>query len=347
MIFIRTARTKARTILYRTFVGDRRTRLYDLSTIKPQQRQTRSPVIQFYSSVDNIGNFTPVIGIQEMLGHVTDTWCIHDKEIDFDFINSNYKCAIIGGAGLLHQCFEGFWTKFLNECKIPVIIWGVGVCLPDKTGVRKDLLDSTANAGVDRKIVAEVAKKCELINVRDDLTAEYYGFDNADISACPTIKMMQNFRDSVDRNSQTALYSSHEELVSEVDKQEIKATIAKSITKFRYTDNIQRTYLGLNDIISDYYCHSQLLITTRLHGAIISYGLGIPYIAIARDAKMREFCRINGNGIGVQSVGELKDILKDFSANTIELKPIAIEPVLNFGERAKAWVLQYCDLSIN
>lgn len=343
MLTIRRVKQKTRSILYKTLVGDRRCKLYDLSKLKPQERKAKSSIIQFYSSVDNIGNYTPVLGIQKMLSQNTDTWCIHDKQIDFDFINRHYKCAIIGGAGLLHQSFDHFWSKFLQECKLPSIIWGVGVCLPDKSGVRMDVQDSTANSGVERKTIAEVAKRCDLINVRDDLTAEYYGLKNADISACPTIAFLEEFSASVDKNSQGVLYSSHEELVSESDKQEIKNTIAKSITGFRYTDNIQRTFIGLNDIIDDFYCNSQLVITTRLHGAIIAYGLGIPYIAIARDAKLRDFCRIYGNGIGVQSIEELKDLLNNFTLDSIQLKPIAIEPVLKFGELAKRWVSRHCE----
>jgi len=100
-------------------------------TIK-KNRKPRSPIIQFYSSVDNIGNYLPILGIQKMLGQTPDTWCMH-RPVDFNFINKHYKCAIIGGAGLLDQCFEPFWEKLLNGCKIPMIMWGLGICLPDKT----------------------------------------------------------------------------------------------------------------------------------------------------------------------------------------------------------------------
>jgi Polysaccharide pyruvyl transferase len=337
---IRSAKQKAQGILYKTFLGDRRCRVYDLSRIKPEERKSHSPVIQFYSSVDNVGNYTPVLGIHKMLSHTADTWCIHDKNIDFDFINTNYKCVIIGGAGLLHECFEPFWANFLETCKLPTIIWGVGVCLPDSTGVRVDLKDSTANTGVDRKLIADIAKRCDLINVRDDLTADYYHLNNANISACPTIAYLEDF--TIEKNSQTVLYSSHEELVSESDKQEIKATIAQTITKFKYTDNIQRTFLGLNDIISNYYCKSKLVITSRLHGAIFAYGLGIPYIAFARDAKMRAFCSMYGNGLSVQNTLELKEIIKKYTPDSIILKPIAIKPILEFGKQARSWVASNC-----
>src|SRR4051812_22817202 len=93
---------------------DRRCKFYDLRRVSPASRKAKSPIIQFYSSSNNIGNFLPVLGIREMISREPDTWCIHDKQIDFDFINSNYRCAIIGGAGLLHSCFNPFW-KTLSE----------------------------------------------------------------------------------------------------------------------------------------------------------------------------------------------------------------------------------------
>ncbi len=46
---------------------DFRCKFFDLSKIK-KDRRPRSPIIQFYSSVDNIGNYLPVLGIQKMLG---------------------------------------------------------------------------------------------------------------------------------------------------------------------------------------------------------------------------------------------------------------------------------------
>lgn len=340
MAIVTRIQQKAWGVAHAKLFGDRRCRFYDLGNIAPAQRKAHSSAIQFYSSVDNIGNYLPVLGMQEMLGHTPDTWCIHDKQIDFDFINKTYKCAIIGGAGLLHQSFDLFWTRFAQECKLPTIIWGVGVCLPDESGVRTDLPDSTARSGVNRQVVAEVARRCDLINVRDNLTANYYNLNNAQISACPTIAYLKDFK-HLDPASDTILYSSHEELVSSSDRRQLKFALQRTLKNFQYTDNIQRPYQGLNDLITDYYCKSRLVITTRLHGAIVAYGLGIPYIAIVRDEKLREFYRIYGNGLQVQDVSELKSILEALQPEDISLNPIKLEPVAEFGEAAKRWFLAH------
>jgi len=308
-----------------------RCKFYDLSTIEPAHRKAKSPVIQFYSSINNIGNFTPVLGIQKMLSHQTDTWCIHDKAMDFDFINRHYKCAIIGGAGLLSGCFEPFWQRVLNECQIPMIIWGVGACFADQGA-------TTA----DRTIVSKVAKRCDLINVRDDLTADYYGLNHVSITACPTIAFLREYRQKLSANRVQVLFSSHEELVSSAETTEIRSILSRVVPQYKYTNNLQRRFTTLNHIITRSYCKSRTVVTTRLHGAIIAYGLGIPYIAIPRDEKLRAFHRLYGNGACFEQVRDLADGLRWDEAQITQ--PIALEPVLAFGTQAKNWMNSVCGL---
>lgn len=279
----------------------------------------------------------PVIGIQEMLNQSTDTWCMHDKRIDFDFINQNYKCVIIGGAGLLHECFESFWQRFLSECKLPTIMWGIGVCLPDETGVRTDLKASTEKYGVSKDVILEVANKCDLINVRDDLTADYYNLKNASITACPTVVYLEKFKKHL-KPTNEVLYSSHKELVRTDEQEEIYKMISKVTSNFSYTDNIQTYKLGLDDIIRRHYCRSKLVVTTRLHGAITAYGLGIPYIAIPRDKKVREFVRIYSNGLLLENIAELPNAIQSTQENNPIDQEIKINDVKVFGEKAKNWL---------
>ncbi len=331
---------------YKFVFGDRRCQFNDFSRIKPKNWQKRisSSIMQFYSSVDNIGNYLPVLGIQQMLDHQTDTWCIHDPKIDFEFINQNYKCVIIGGAGLLHECFENFWTRVLKECQLPILIWGVGVCLPDQNNVRTDLSDSIKNSGVSREIITQIAQRCELINVRDNLTADYYDLKDADISACPTIVYVRKFQHKPTVDPQFLL-SSHEELVSLEDQGKIFQAVGSTVDSFRYTDNFQKTYQSIDDIILNYYCPSSAVVTTRLHGAIIAYGLGIPYVAIARDLKMREFHRLHGNGICLEHSEEIEhaliQVLKDEPSNQVQ-----IDSVLAFGRQASECIASFCSLSV-
>ncbi|MGB8367487.1 MAG: polysaccharide pyruvyl transferase family protein [Candidatus Babeliales bacterium] len=283
----------------------------------------RSPIIQFYTSVNNIGNYLPVLGIQKMLGHKPDVWCIHSF-VDFNFINKHYKCAIIGGAGLLANCFESFWQQIRDECNIPIIIWGIGICFPDKN-----------KKAVDKKIISAIAQQCDLINVRDEFTAHYYDLKNVSITACPSIIYLQDLYEEK-KSDNHALYAFHNGLESEEEHQTILKILQKKFPDLLVTNNIQAKKQGLTQIIKNYYCTSDIVITTRLHGAIIAYGLGIPYIIFARDEKLRSFYQKYKNGFLVENIQELQELINNLSS--INLQQIEYEPVLAFGQQARAWV---------
>lgn len=303
---------------------DRRCRFYDLSKIEPSKRVPRSKIIQFYSSFDNVGNYLPVLGIRKTISIDTDTWCMHDKKVDFDFINRSYKGIIIGGAGLLNKCFQPFWEIIGRECQLPMIVWGIGGCYKD--------VDK--NSVIDKDIANKVFNKCDLIDLRDDITASFYGLSDAHLSPCPTVGYLETLMNK-EQERTNILFSSHENLLTESETARIKESIGRFDISFKYTNNIQTFRRGLNDILEKFYCKSRLVITTRLHGAIISYGLHIPYVAIPRDDKIRAFHRMYSNGIIVEDIDDLGNTLKE----GIELnKSVRIDLIYEFASKAKEWL---------
>jgi hypothetical protein len=92
--------------------------------------------------------------------------------------------------------------------------------------------------------------------------------------------------------------------------------------------------LGLH-LIARRYCGSSLVITSRLHGAIISYALGIPYVAVDRDTKITEFARIYGNGVAV-TIDEIGPYLEPGRVQTDA--PIQFEDILVFAARVRGWL---------
>jgi hypothetical protein len=311
----------------------------DLARIKPQDRKPQSQIIQFcYTSELNIGDYLPTLGIRGMLEQGTDLWNIKDRNIDFDFINSHYKCAIIGGAGILSKRSEHFYRAVLQGCKIPMIIWGVGMCLPEG--------NIQISEGINKQVAQELESRCDLINVRDDLTANYYGFKNASISVCPTIAYLQKFIKFVNKNSQRILYSSHDNLVPNDENIGIIAALQEASTDFKKVNNIfsaEKKISEIENIIME-YCNSKIVVTTRLHGAIIAYSLGIPYIIIPFDEKLRAFHRKYGNGVIANTLQELQSFLRN--QEWIDLINTELNPVLEFGKKAKAWVQNYCSTDI-
>jgi hypothetical protein len=303
---------------------DRRVHFRDLSQISPRRRRPASPLVQFYSSNHNIGNYTPVLGSQQMLGMRPDTWCVHHRPIDFDFINQHYTGIIIGGAGLLDPVFAPFWREFHRHARLPTIIWGVGGCWPPD----RQITDQ------DREIVAAVADRCDLVNVRDDLTAEYYGLRSATVAPCPTIVWLRQFRSRARGGS--LLVADHHHLVPAEHLAAIRTCVLRHVAEPLSTRNIQEPRFGLMDILRKRYFPASRVVTTRLHGAIIAYGLGIPFIALSWDDKIRAFHTEWGGGQLVE-MDDLPEALSQPSGPHARL-PEADDRILEFGSRARAWV---------
>lgn len=306
---------------------DRRCSFHDVSKVAQQSRKATSNILIFYSSADNIGNRLPVLGICQMLeiSH-PDVWCVHDKKIDFDFINKNYKCVIVAG-GLLGKPFEHFWKQLLN-CKIPIILWGQGGLFPDK---------DEANQGMDKEVVQAVMQKCSLINIRDKFTQRHYDIKNAYLAHCPTIVYLENFKKYVSQSPKYTLFITHNENMQLAETESIIKLIKKHVENLIVIDNYQKKNFGLFDILFEYYCNAQLVISSKLHAGIMAYSLSIPYIMFARDQKQRDFQKEHLNGVCVENLAELEEKLKNIK-NIQITEPLKTERILKFGEIAKAFI---------
>ena len=305
---------------------DKRSKMYDLSQLQTENRTPKSEAIQFYSAYPNIGNYLPVMGIKKILGskRSTDLWNVHDDNIDWDFVNQKYSWAVIGGAGLLYGAFETFWNQFSKFCEIPYIVWGIGACFPD----------SEIDPCVTPSVAKPVLEGAELVNLRDTMTAQHYDLEAPHISPCPTVAYLEDRVANSPTGNNRLLYSSHIETVDKEERKRIYRLLERTNYNIEYTDNIEKRVEGLEDIITKYE-NSSIVVTTRLHGAIIAYALGKPYIALARDEKVRAFHRLYGNGKLLEKVEKLKKEIK--SSIKIEKKPIEYESVYEFGRRVKKW----------
>jgi polysaccharide pyruvyl transferase WcaK-like protein len=277
------------------------TRLTKLNDISKGERVVKSAILQFYSANRNIGNYTPVLGIHQMLGQELDLWNIHKTPVDWDFVHKNYTEVIVGGAGLLHSVFEKFWVDLDKNCKLPITIWGIGVCLPDNDSVK----------GVPKAVVQSVFAKAKLANVRDELTRDFYQLDpKLSITACPTLVYIANNFKVADkqRYEKKVLHSSHVDLEPTSTTPQIKEIIKSAGYKYLFTENIETKKEGLKKILKMYQ-DCDYVVTTRLHGAIIAYAFKRPYIAISFDPKITAFNQLYGGGICISDVNQLAEAL--------------------------------------
>ena len=301
----------------------------NLQLILPAERVAKSKVMQFISTNANIGNFMPVKAIQNMLGEETDVWNMH-RPVDWQFVNENYKAVVIGGAGLLARAFNQFWIDCASHCKLPIIVWGIGTCIVDGVELEETICD--------REAVKSVFGRATLVNVRDEVTAGLYAEglgERLSITACPTVDYLRKFEVAPERN--TVTLSVHPELADEHTHDQMQAMCERMGFTVLRTENVQTPEEGLKDIIRNYYCRSELVIATRLHGAITAYGLGIPYLAWPGDEKVREFNRLFGGGKLFDSMDALAELLAE---KHVRLPLPQVDDIRSFGARAKAVIDQ-------
>ena len=237
-----------------------------------------------------------------MLDQELDVWNIHKSPVDWEFVHKNYDQVIVGGAGLLHSVFEKFWVDLEKNCKLPIIIWGIGVCLPDNDSVK----------GVPKEVVQSVFSRAVYANVRDELTRDFYSLSpEISITACPTlVHVDNNFKVAAkDGLGKGILHSSHVDLEPTSTTPEIKQIITAAGFDYSFTENIETKEYPLKNILKMYQ-KSDFVVTTRLHGAIIAYAFKRPYIAISYDPKIAAFHKLYGGGVCITDVNQLAQTLK-------------------------------------
>jgi hypothetical protein len=312
-----------------TFSPDQRVKFHDLAPLRPEERKPRSRVLQFYSAVDNIGNFTPVLGIQDLLGFAPDTWDCHTP-VDWDLVHRHYSAIIIGGAGLLHGAFTRFWQEVADHSKLPMVVWGVGGCFPTSERARRE--------PVAPGIAKLVFERCAHINLRDAETASYYGLRNCHVSMCPTVFWLRRFRQSAPRRSRQVLLAEHIDLVPPEEVAQRKQLLETWGARVAWTDNVQRPSFGLQRIITELYCSSRLVVATRLHGAIIAHGLNIPYVVRAYDRKLDAFVKEWSGGAIAGSDPELKSWVDGSAVLPPPFKEKDEQLIEQFGGRICEWL---------
>src|SRR5690606_27076650 len=139
--------------------------------------------------------------------------------------------------------------------------------------------------------VVQALRNADLANVRDTKTAELMNRPGVDITACPTLMLLRCYegtRKERFSSSHRVVYTPHSELVSLSNKIILRECLKGKYSKVFVTENMQRPWRGLWDLIEKYNSAS-LVVTSRLHGAIIAWSLGVPFLGFSRDQKLDGF----------------------------------------------------------
>ncbi|MBI1373361.1 MAG: hypothetical protein GC159_11575 [Phycisphaera sp.] len=227
--------------------------------------------------------------------------------IDFRRVDpAGIDVLIIGGGGFLHSGAESFWRR-VAEARCRVILWGLGACQP---------LPGTPDRGrirpLDPSVMARIRPRIALAAVRDEWTRDLYSLD-AEILFCPSIKALEGVPV---RPSTRSLYAHHPGLVGKTEAQRLAGLCDQT------TDHVRSPGAATPQAVVALHASVGFCVTSRLHGAVVSKALGVPYVALARDRKIVEFVRRWGGGLLMH--GEIARVLAPGAGAIPSAPPIDI-----------------------
>lgn len=272
-----------------------------------------------YANQSNVGDWLSARGIQSLLAPrvVTEHFCDEPfvpktlaelgKAGPDDFI-------IIGGGGLFMDYFVPFWEGFRPiSRRVPFVIWGVGAC---------DMKREQSRPPV--KLISEIVKQSRLCVVRDELTREILSRCKLPPPViCPTVVAVPTAGGETKR----LLHVDH---FNNVGAEIYERMVAVSE---KFAEQTGRSCRQTNNVISaghkgelkktlDLYIASDLVLTSRLHGCIISLALGRRVLAVSGDHKVEAFMRAAGLSEWVIDMEQLDTLPEKLDKLPIQKLPV-------------------------
>jgi polysaccharide pyruvyl transferase WcaK-like protein len=248
-------------------------------------------IYHVYANQSNVGDWLSARGIQTLLAPCP----VQEHFCDEPFVGETLAALgnagpgdfiIIGGGGLFMDYFIPFWEGFRSiAARVPFVIWGVGCC---------DMKREPTHAPV--QLISEIARQSRLCVVRDQLTRDRL----SDCALpppviCPTVVAVPMTAGGQER----LLHVDHYDNVG-AEIYERMVRVAESFAErtgrsYRQTNNlIPAGHNGALAKTLELYSSADLVITSRLHGCIISLAMGRRVLVVSGDRKVESFMQAAG-----------------------------------------------------
>lgn len=319
--------------------------------------RTKTTAAVVYANNRNIGDQLSARGIGQLLGEGVRYLPFERRlsmvEAEIDRLPRT-TLVVIGGGGLLKAPFQEFWNriggKLLAERR-RFAVWGVGLCREWE--------------GQQLNLPHDVLRAADVVAVRDQRSAEFLGLGDVRVVPCPSHGFIAALRHS-GRDERVLVQATHGDLLDRMDLQrggrrEFTAAcqgLADTLgVRWLEVDNNvlverplaprfperlvrrslggHRRYFSAADELVRTYAGASVVVTSRLHGAIIGCALGKPVLAFSKDPKLSDY---------MSSVG-LADALADphqiatSSSRLLETASIPVVDHITQGNQGIADVL--------
>lgn len=248
-------------------------------------------IYHIYANRSNIGDWLSAKGIQKLLSPLKITECLCDGPFVKETMNilsgaSEKDIVVIGGGGLIMDYFIPFWEAFQSIAdRVPFCIWGIGCC---------DLKNEATLPSP--KLIEEIVNRSKLCIVRDELTRSFLKACNLPSSvSCPSINIVDPYAEKGRGLLHVANYTT-----AGADTHEAMGAAGHAFAEdtgriYRETDN--RIAKGSEKEMARVllrYEKSEFVLSSALHGCIISLAMGLKVLAVSGDRKIDGFMEAVG-----------------------------------------------------
>ncbi|MDD4890407.1 MAG: hypothetical protein PHU85_10800 [Phycisphaerae bacterium] len=258
----------------------------------------------------NVGDYLSMLGVERLMGLPGRELYMEEKGL-FNRRTFHGKLAriqaeddlLIGGGGLLKDSFERYWRDILRlheERRFRMCLFGVGTCEPKRPG---------ADAGLPQNIIDAIFDRARIAYIRPPLDRLGAG-GKARVTLCPSIGYLADraadAHSSPPEPHNRLLYVAHARLAGPSQTDRIRTALQDFCKERRWgydeTDNRVSRTCDLTCILGKYEAASHV-VTSRLHGYIISRALRKRVVAISADRKIDAFAGQVGDPVPVDSMG--------------------------------------------
>ena len=293
-----------------------------------------------YANNENIGDLLSAVGIRTLMGGEATMFPFEGRSVATSRMLNGLRegdTLIVGGGGLLKATFDRTWEQVLvaqDRRGFNTVLWGVGYC---------DVIGSETKGSL--ALHRDAVSRAALAGFRDELSwRPFLDVDHASVIGCPSGIAVRGISRG-GRQSHAAghvLQVDHPDLLRSVSLRygadaeaaivaatsglaarmrlplvptanliagtplapRVKARLAASRWEIRGAE------LMASRVVREKYAKAEVVVTSRLHGAIIAATLGKKVVALSGDAKIGEYMVAIGlKNFVVHDPAELADVV--------------------------------------
>jgi len=255
-------------------------------------------IAYIYANKGNVGDYISHCGIRDSFNKpglwlfCSPVWSRYLVRNLARLKKRNPNCIlIIGGGGLLQPVFENFWSLVIDS-GLTFVMVGIGINELEGRGT------------FDQKLLKNIVSKSSYLTVRDSYTQKrILDISGAlvPVTVCPSVRFLQQYREKNRRGEKKKLlHVLHpaDLRMAGIDIELLRNSVREAAVclnlDYQESTNMSSNHITAITGILD----SAIVVSSRLHGCIMSYALDIPFVALECDRKIKYFIETHtGNAV--------------------------------------------------